>query len=178
RSRADVDDLDVEQLLDRLADLRLVRAVVHAECVLAGLGEHERLLGDDRADDHLRRIHQPSSPSSEPDPLARATSSAIAACETSNDAAPTTSATPASPTGITSTRARLRNDLPASASSSDSSTSQGPLEPQSASKSAASAVEGPSKDVASNTASDSRPACSDSAPRIAARRALRLTLKV
>src|SRR6476469_3090077 len=79
RRRANVDDLDVEQLLDRLADLRLVRAVVDAERVLARLGEHERLLGDDWADDHLTRIHQPSPPSSKLEALARATNSSRAA---------------------------------------------------------------------------------------------------
>src|SRR5919197_5008533 len=41
-------DLDVEQLLDRLAHLRLVRVLVHAERVLAVLDQRVRLLGHDR----------------------------------------------------------------------------------------------------------------------------------
>src|SRR5881398_3583795 len=50
---AHVDDLHVEQRLDRLADLSLVRVVVDAERVLAGRGEHVALLAHDRADDDL-----------------------------------------------------------------------------------------------------------------------------
>ena len=53
RHRADLDDLDVEELLDGLADLRLVRVGVDAERVLVGGGEHVALLADDRADDDL-----------------------------------------------------------------------------------------------------------------------------
>src|SRR5919108_5109896 len=45
RDRADVEHLDVgEQLLDGLADLRLVRLLVHAEGVLARRREHVGLL--------------------------------------------------------------------------------------------------------------------------------------
>src|ERR671935_1078188 len=45
----DVDrlDVDVEELLDRLADLRLVRVRVHAERVLALLDQRVALLRDD-----------------------------------------------------------------------------------------------------------------------------------
>ena len=89
-----------------------------------------------------------------------------------------TSATPASPTGITATRPRFRNDLPAAASASVSSTSVGDGAPQSASSAAACLVAGPSNTALSNTAIDSRSAWTDSALRSAARRALRLTLTV
>src|SRR5262249_31646911 len=93
----------VGQLLARLSGLRLVRALVHAERVLAVLRKDERLLGDDRSDDPLARVHH-APPSAEEDPAARATSAGNAASETSSDAAPITSATPASAMGITSTR--------------------------------------------------------------------------
>src|SRR5262249_52316546 len=54
RRGADLDDLDVEERLHRLADLRLVRVRVHAERVLVVRGEHVALLADDRADHDLR----------------------------------------------------------------------------------------------------------------------------
>src|SRR5919205_3967807 len=60
RRGADLDDLDVEQLLDRLADLRLVRVGMHAERVLVVRGEHVALLADDRADDDLAGLHRGS----------------------------------------------------------------------------------------------------------------------
>src|SRR4051795_5528610 len=50
RGGADVHDVHVEELLDRLADLRLVRVRVDAERVLRRDREGVRLLGDDRAD--------------------------------------------------------------------------------------------------------------------------------
>src|SRR5664280_2421408 len=68
RRGADLDHLDVAQRLDRLTDLGLVRLVGDAEGVLAGLGEHEGLLRDDRADDDLACVHQLFS--SAPAPLA------------------------------------------------------------------------------------------------------------
>src|SRR3954447_15186715 len=58
RGGAHVDDADVEELLDRLLDLRLVRVRVHAERVLADRRERVGLLGDDRLDDHLAGVHQ------------------------------------------------------------------------------------------------------------------------
>src|SRR3954462_1276112 len=115
RHRAHVDDLDVEELLDGLADLRLVRLVVHAEGVLVGGGEDVALLADDRADDHLGGLHQDSSPFS---PLARAVNASSAACEASTALAPTRSATPTALAGSTDTRSRLRNDSATRASSS------------------------------------------------------------
>src|SRR5450759_668068 len=183
RRGPDRDDLDLEQLLDRLADLGRVGAVVDAERVLAWLGEHEGLLGYDRADDHLAGLHQsvsfagalPSAVVSFSDcpsaPAARATSSVRAVSETSSDAAPITSATPASVTGMTARRSRLRNDLPAAASASLSRTSAGAGAPQSASSAPACLVDGVSNAPESKIARDMRSACTDSALRCAARRA-------
>src|ERR671915_1488051 len=57
RRRADFDDADVEELLDRLLDLRLVGVRVDAERVLARGRQHVRLLRDDGADDHLAGVH-------------------------------------------------------------------------------------------------------------------------
>src|SRR5215204_7430757 len=50
-------DSHAEDLLDRLAHLRLVRPLVHAERVLVGGEQRVALLGDDRPDDHLARVH-------------------------------------------------------------------------------------------------------------------------
>src|SRR5215207_3233252 len=54
---AHVDDVHVEQRLDGLLDLRLVRLVVYAERVLLGGRQDIGLLGDDRADDDLAVVH-------------------------------------------------------------------------------------------------------------------------
>src|SRR4029078_4309159 len=65
----DPDDFDVEDLGDRMADLGLVGAVVDAERVLALRHQRIALLGDDRFEDDLARIHQsslPSAPSASP----------------------------------------------------------------------------------------------------------------
>src|SRR5262245_40864418 len=138
---ADLDDVDVEQRLDGLLDLGLVRLVVHAERVLVGGREHVALLGDDWADDHLAVVHQEAF-------LARSVSLSSAPCESTSVAARTRSATPTSSTCSTSTRGRLRNDLAATSSSSASATSTAP--PRWApSSSAAPAVEGSSKAPAS-----------------------------
>ncbi len=88
------------------------------------------------------------------------------------------SATPTSSAGMAWALAMLRNDLPAAASSAPSTTSTGSAGSQSFRSPTAWAVEGASKAPASNTASDERSACSDRAERSAARRSLRLTLKV
>src|SRR3954454_19820106 len=55
---AHLDDVHVEQELDGLLDLRLVRLVVHAERVLVGGRQDVALLGDDRPDDHLAVVHR------------------------------------------------------------------------------------------------------------------------
>src|SRR5262249_7350689 len=97
-------DLDLEDLLDRLGDLQLVCAIVHPEGVLALGHQGIALLGDDRLDDHLARVHQ-ESPSTSPRfargfpsdgrSLARLASSFSACSDTSSEVAPMTSATPA-----------------------------------------------------------------------------------
>src|SRR3954468_16420136 len=63
RLGADVDsahvlDPDAEDVLDGLADLRLVRIRVDAERVLVGGEQRVRLLADDRPDQDLARIHE------------------------------------------------------------------------------------------------------------------------
>src|SRR3954447_21934001 len=165
--RAHLDDVDVEQRLDGLLDLRLVRLVVHAERVLVGGREHVALLGDDRADDHLRVVHQEAF-------RARATRLSSAAWLSTSVAAPTRSATPTSSTCMTFTRTRLRNDLAAASSPSARATSTAPPR-WASSRLAAWAVDGASKLAASRTWIASRSACTESAERSAARRALRLT---
>ena len=55
--RAHAVDAHAEDLLDRLAHLRLVGPLVHAERVLVGREQGVALLGDDRPDDHLARVH-------------------------------------------------------------------------------------------------------------------------
>src|ERR687891_2313821 len=112
--RAHARDPHAEDLLDRLAHLGLVRALVHAERVLVGGEQGVALLGDDGADDHLARVH-------------RATAFSVrrpsAASETTIRPLPTTSATPTCSTCRTDTPARLRNDLAQVSSPSASTTS-------------------------------------------------------
>ena len=48
-------DVDLEELLDGLADLRLVRVAVHAERVLAVADQAVALLGHDRREQDLVR---------------------------------------------------------------------------------------------------------------------------
>src|SRR3954451_5262917 len=116
---AHVEDGDVEQALDGLLDLRLVRVRVHPEGVLAGRRQHVRLLGDDRTDEHLAVIHH-SAPFSAR--RARAVRLSSAAWETTTLAAPTRSATPTSSAAMTATPGRLRKDFAATRSSSASAT--------------------------------------------------------
>src|SRR3954471_9590715 len=160
---AHLDDADVEQLLDGLADLRLVRLGVHAERVLVGGGEDVALLADHRADDHLGRLHQASAPFS---PFARAVSASSASCEASTALAPMRSTTPTPSAGSTDTRSRLRNDS-ATCSCSGPSTTRTPRGwPQSRTSAAACLAEGVSaKGAGSSTASEPRAACTDSALR-------------
>src|SRR6188474_845957 len=49
-------DLDVEELLDGLADLRLVRLRMDAERILVVLDQAVALLGDHRSDEDLARV--------------------------------------------------------------------------------------------------------------------------
>src|SRR6185312_10667416 len=181
--RADLHDVDVEESLDGLADLRLVGVGVDAEGVAVGRGEHVALLRDHRADDHLRVLHQEaSSPAVAPDAArgapVRAVRASRAFSESSSEAAPTTSVTPTLSASITATRSMLRNESAASDSSAASTTSVGAdwLHPSSRSK--ACLVFGAVNALVSRIASAPRPACRDSALRSAARCSLRLTLKV
>src|SRR4051812_42592155 len=107
--RADLDHVDLEELLDGLADLRLVGAGVHPERVLVRRREDVALLADDRADDDLAGVHQALASSgcefvapagavvaATPvfcGPFARAVSASMAAWLTRTLAAPTRSAT-------------------------------------------------------------------------------------
>src|SRR3954464_15025310 len=169
---AHLDDVHIEQRLDGLLDLRLVRLVVHAERVLVGGRQDVALLGDDRADDHLAVFHQDFASL-----RARCVRLPSARSESTSVAARTRSATPTSSTCRTTTRERLRNDLAAVSSSSARATSTEP--PRWALSSAeAFDVLGSSKPGASTTWMVPRSACTDSAERSAARRALRLTLRM
>src|SRR3954452_4715851 len=55
--RAHAAHADAEDVLDRLAHLSLVGALVHAERVLVGRQQRIALLRDDGPDDHLARDH-------------------------------------------------------------------------------------------------------------------------
>ena len=88
------------------------------------------------------------------------------------------SATPTIEAGSTDTRSRLRNDSAARSCASVSTISVGRPRPESASSFAAPLVEGVSNCAGSKIAIELRSACTDSALRSAARRSLRLTLKV
>src|SRR3954451_3244831 len=128
RGGADLEDLDVEERLDGLADLRLVRVGMDAERVLVGGGTHVALPADDGADDHLAGIHQAASScrSRVGVEVARAVSASSASCERTIAAAPITSATPTPEAGRTETRAMLRNDRAARSWSSARTTSTEP----------------------------------------------------
>src|SRR3954471_8375386 len=180
RHRADLYDVDFEELLDRLADLGLVRAGVDAERVLVGGRQHVGLLADDGPDDHLDRIHQAtSSCCSVRSPFARAVSASSALGLASTLAAAMTSTTPTPLAGSTArTWSRLRKLRAARSSLSCRTTRIVPFAPQSATSLAAALVDGSSNVAASNATSVPRSAWTDSALRNAARRSLRLTLKV
>src|SRR3954447_17090025 len=174
RGGANVDHADVEELLDRLLDLRLVRVRVHAERVLADRRQRVGLLGDDRLDDHLAGIHQTVTSRF----FARAVTASSASVENTTEAAPIRSAIPTSSDASTLTPARLRNDLNTAASSAPVTTISTEPPRRSAMSSAACFVDGVSKPPASSPKIEPRSACTDSAERRAARRALRLTLTV
>src|SRR5919107_391677 len=124
--RADLDDVDVEQLLDGLADLRLVRARVNPERVLVGGREHVGLLAHDRPDDDLAGVHQAVASSVVVcfSPLARAVSASMAAWLARTFAAPTRSATPTFVTGRTPRTASRLRKLRAACSSLSCSTTR------------------------------------------------------
>src|SRR3954447_22446821 len=174
RGRADVDHADVEELLDRLLDLGLVRVRVDPERVLADRRQRVGLLGDDRLDDDLAGVHQATASFF----LARAVTASSASDENTTEPAPIRSATPTSSEASTFTPARLRNDLKTAASSAPVTTMSTEPPRRSAISSAACLVDGASKPAASSPNNEPRSACTDSAQRSAARRALRLTLTV
>src|SRR6185295_5087105 len=120
--RAHAVDADAEDVLDGLAHLSLVRALVDAERVLVGREERVALLGDDRPDDHLARVHFWA---------AFSVRRASAASETTIRACPITSATPTSSACMTFTSRRLRKDFTAVSSPSvrTSSTLPSPSKP-------------------------------------------------
>src|SRR4051794_12467030 len=157
---------DAEDVLDRLADLGLVGALVDAERVLVGRQQRIALLGDHGPEDHLARVHAVT---------AIAVRRSRAGSETTRRAAPTTSAIPERSTWSTSTSGMLRNERAAVSSPSASTTSTLPSPPSLSRALTAALVEGASKVEASSTASEPRSACSDRAARSARRRALRLT---
>src|SRR6476646_7847815 len=170
RLGADVDgahvlDTHAEDLLDGLADLRLVRVRMDAERVLVGGQQRVGLLADDRPDQDLARIHE-----------ATPVRCSRAAGVTTRRDAPIRSATPTLSAGCTDTPLMLRKLLAHVASSAPTTMSTRPV--KSPSESAAALVDGASKVDGSQTASEPRSACIDSAARSAFLRALRLTLKV
>src|SRR4051794_11107901 len=179
RRGADLEHADVEELLDRLLDLGLVRVRVDPERVLADRRQRVRLLGDDRLDDHLTGVHQAATSSARDASLrARAVTDSSASAVSTIVAAPTMSATPQSSAASTLTPARLRKDLKAVASSGPDSTTSTEPPRRSAIRSAACLVEGASNAPASSPNTEPRSAWIESALRSAARRALRLTLTV
>src|SRR5271166_4170152 len=123
--RPDLDDVDVEQRLHRLADLGLVGVGMDTEGVTVGGREHVALLGDDRADDDLGVLHHCSLAAPERDEAVRAVSACSATSVISSEAAPMSSVTPTSEASATTTRSRLRNDRAAADSSAPSTTGVG-----------------------------------------------------
>src|SRR5271166_547572 len=180
--RPDVHDVHVEQRLDRLADVRLVRVRMDAEGVAVGGREHVALLRDDRPDEYRRVLHQALASAPARGCAARALSASRAGFEMTSVAAPSRSLTPTSSLFSTATRARLRNDSAAADSSALSTTSAGRVRlvggSQPSSSSLAWRVLGAVNAPASRIASEPRSACSESALRSAARCSLRLTLNV
>src|SRR5919202_2661443 len=114
----DVDalDLHVEELLDRLADLRLVRLRVHAEGVLAVGDQRVALLAHDRREEHLVRMEAH---------VALPCTSGSAASVTRSERAHTTAATSSSLGEATTTRSRLRNDFATASCSGSATTTAG-----------------------------------------------------
>src|SRR5262245_41764750 len=128
-------DPDLEELLDGLADLRLVRVGVHLERVLALLDLAVALLGDDRREEHLVRMQAHAAL-----PWTRGSASSVI----STERAQTTEATSSSSGTVTSTFGRLRNDLISASSPSVATTTVGVSLPQSSSSRRACFVEGES----------------------------------
>src|ERR671923_62078 len=172
RLRLDLDDvhardLDVEELLDRLPDLRLVRVLVHAERVLVVLDEAVALLRDHGCEQDLVRMETHA---------ALLWTASRAPSVTSSALAQTTSATVRFRAARIVTPSILRNDLMSAVSSSFATSTTGASLPQDSRKATAFFVEGSSNAEPSTTPSVPPSACALSAPRNAERYALRLTL--
>src|SRR3990170_175337 len=116
--------LDLEELLDRLSDLGLVRVLVHLERVLAVGDERIALLRDDGCQEDLVGVEAHDAASSTAAP-ARARASGRAASLTSNERAHRRAATSSSLGAITRTFSRFRKDLTRISSSSVTTTSVG-----------------------------------------------------
>src|SRR5262249_33648151 len=167
-------DLHVEELLDGLADLCLVRVLVHLERVLAIGDERVALLRHHGGEEDLVRMQAHAASSSVVTP-ARPRTCGSAASEMSTERAQTSDATSSSAGATISTRSRLRNDLITTSSSSVTTASVGRSDhPES--NSAAFRVLGVSNPEPSRIASVPLDAWSESTPLSAVRRALRLTL--
>src|SRR4029079_3826875 len=149
------EDADLEELLDPLQDLRLVRVGMDAECVFALLDQAVALLGDDRGDQHLARgeAHAGTSFFSVFSLPARASRSSSAACETSSERAQTTAATSSSDGATTATRSRFLNERYTFSSSSAQMTTSGSCWPHAATKPAAVFVDASDQSAPSRTAS-------------------------
>src|SRR3954447_12651425 len=150
RLGADVDGAHVlhahaEDLLDGLADLRLVRLRVDAERVLVRGQQRVGLLADDRLDQDLARVHEAT-------PVR--CSSAVGV--TTRRVAPITSATPTLSQARTDTPWMLRKLFAQFASSLPTTTRMRPA--RSPSASAAALVDGVSNACGSQTASEPRSA--------------------
>src|SRR3954453_7982400 len=169
--RAHVEHAHAEDLLDGLADLRLVRIVVDPERVLVGREQRVALLGHDRADDHGAGVHGDASVAAVPlrsGLRAMLDRYSTAAGGRTSRWAPMMSATPTASCARTLTPLRLRNDFrQVSSPSRPSTTSVRPGSPSAASPSAARLADGVSKSAASITASEPRRACSESTARSA-----------
>src|SRR4029450_3297367 len=114
-------DLHVEQLLDGLADLRLVRVRMVSERVLVVVDLRVRFLGHDRREQNLVRMQAH-------DALPCTASSA--ASLTSSERAQTTAETWSSDGVVTTTRWRFRKDFRTFSSSSFATTTTGASLPQ------------------------------------------------
>src|SRR5215208_2947408 len=134
--------MDVEELLDGLANLRLVRGRMHLERVLAVLDQAVALLGDDRREQHLVRMEAHED--------ALLSTSSRAASVTSSERAQTTCATSSSDGTVTSTRSTLRNDLISASSPSSATTTSGNCCDQPPRSSSACFVDGSSKPASTN----------------------------
>src|SRR5215212_9296179 len=134
--------MDVEELLDRLANLGLVRGRMHLERVLAVLDQAVALLRDDRREQHLVRMQTHED--------ALLSTSSRAASVTRSERAHTTCATSSSDGTVTSTRSTLRNDLISASSPSSATTTSGNCCDQPPRSSSACFVDGSSKPASTN----------------------------